>query len=99
MKTVLALNPDRGVSIPGHGSLRKMRVQVPGAKLGKRGGYRCIYRKAHIDEIIYIVILEVYYKGDSEDLSNDAYDTLEVEAAEVLSDPLDVDWEDVAPAV
>jgi len=76
-----------------------MRVQVPAAKLGKRGGYRCIYRKAHIDEIIYIVILEVFYKGVLEDLSDDAYDTLETEAADALNDPLDVDWEDASPAV
>ena len=76
-----------------------MRVQVPAAKLGKRGGYRCIYRKAQIDEIIYIVILEVFYKGDLEDLSGDAYDALAAEAADALSDPLDVDWEDVPPAV
>ena len=49
VKTVLAINPEYGAPVSGHASLRKMRVQLPKARLGKRGGYWCIYRKAHID--------------------------------------------------
>jgi hypothetical protein len=71
-----------------------MRVQVPAARLGKSGGYRCIYRKAHIDEIEYVVFLEIYFKGDQADLSPSAYDLLRDEAESVLRDPLEVDWED-----
>lgn len=77
-----------------------MRVQVPEARIGKSGGYRCIYRKARIDEIDYVVFLEIYFKGDVEDLTGDAYTVLlaEAEAEAVLGDPLAADWED-APVV
>lgn len=73
-----------------------MRVQVPAARLGKRGGYRCIYRKARIDEIEYVVFLDVYFKGDVDDLSAEEYQRLLAEAEAILADPLDVDWEDVS---
>lgn len=95
---MLALNPEYGVPIPGHTGLRKMRVQVPSARLGKRGGYRCIYRKARIDESEYVVFLEVYFKGDFDDLSPNQYALLRQESEDVLRDPLDVDWEDAVPA-
>ncbi len=96
VKLVLAGNSEYGVPVAGHPGLRKMRVQVPAARLGKSGGYRCIYRKAHIDEIEYVVFLEVYYKGDQADLELDTYDLLRAEAEAVLQDPLGVDWEDAA---
>jgi hypothetical protein len=73
-----------------------MRVQVPAARLGKRGGYRCIYRMARIDEIDYVVFLAVYFKGDVDDLAAELYDLLRAEAEEVLGDPIEVDWEDAA---
>jgi hypothetical protein len=95
---VLRGNPEYGVPIPGHSGLRKMRVQVPDARRGKRGGYRCIYRKAHIDEIEYLVFLEVYFKGDLDDLDHDTYERLRQDAAEILSDPLAVDWDDAPPS-
>jgi len=93
---VLAGNPEFGVPVAGHPGLRKMRVQVPAARLGKRGGYRCIYRKARIDEIDYVVFLAVYFKGDVDDLAAELYDLLRAEAEEVLGDPIEVDWEDAA---
>jgi hypothetical protein len=62
--------------------------------MGKSGGYRCIYRKALIDEIEYVVFLAVYFKGKVEDLTEDQYKTLEAEAEEVLKDPLGFVWED-----
>jgi hypothetical protein len=91
---VLAGNPEYGVPIPGHGGLRKMRVALPRLRIGKRGGYRCIYRRARIDEIEYVVFLEIYFKGDVDDLSRAGYAQLASEAARILSDPLSVDWED-----
>mgnify|MGYP006908362815 CR=1 FL=1 len=94
VKAVLSTNPAYGVPVAGHARLRKMRVQVPKARLGKRGGYRCIYRTARIDEIDYVVFLEVYAKNVVADLSDQAYRTLEAEAEDILRDPLEVDWED-----
>lgn len=93
---VLHGNSEYGLPIPGHSGLRKMRIQVPAARLGKRGGYRCIYRKAHIDEIEYVVFLDVYFKGDVEDRSFEQYQRLSAEADAILADPLDVEWEDVS---
>lgn len=93
---VLETNPEYGVPIPGHGSLRKMRVAAPKLKVGKSGGYRLIYRKSRVDEIEYVVFLEVYFKGDVSDLSDQAYRQLAAEAEAILSDPLGVSWEDLA---
>jgi hypothetical protein len=98
VQIVLAGNVDYGVPIPGHSGLRKMRVHVPAARLGKRGGYRCIYRKARIDEIDYVVFLDVFFKGDVEDLNRDQYNRLRAESDEILGDPLGVDWEDASPS-
>lgn len=97
VKTVLAINTEYGVPIPGYGGLRKMRIGIPAARLGKSSGYRCIYRKARIDEIDYLVFLEVYFKGDKADLTAEEFATLEDEAEEILKDPLGVEWEDAAP--
>jgi hypothetical protein len=69
-----------------------MRVRVPGYNVGKSGGYRLIYRAKEIDEATYVVYLETYSKGDCEDLDNDEYKVLVVEAEAVLSQPLLYDW-------
>lgn len=94
VKQLLSINPEYGQPVKGHGHLRKMRIHVPTARMGKSGGYRCIYRKALIDEIEYVVFLAVYFKGKVEDLTEDQYKTLEAEAEEVLKDPLGFVWED-----
>ncbi len=91
---VLSINPEYGVAIARHGGLRKMRVALPRLRIGKRGGYRCIYRRARIDEIEYVVFLEIFYKGDVDDLSRAVYAQLASEAERILSDPLSVDWVD-----
>lgn len=91
---VLAINPTYGDPIPDHPHLRKMRIQLRRLRIGKSGGYRCIYRKARIDEVEHIVFLEVYFKGDIEDLSRHQYTRLDEEGAAILADPLSVDWED-----
>jgi mRNA-degrading endonuclease RelE of RelBE toxin-antitoxin system len=95
---ILTLTPERGLSIPGHSKLRKMRVNIPKLSLGKSGGYRLIYRQAKVDEIRYISMLEVYYKGDCEDLSKSEYQTLLSESDDILANYLDYEWRD-APKI
>ena len=91
---VLRLNPDYGVSIPGHPQLRKMRLMVPGLASGKSGGYRLIYRKQQQDEMLLVVFLETYFKGDREDLNIVEYRRLQEESDLILKNPLDFDWTD-----
>jgi hypothetical protein len=91
---VLSLNPAYGQLVPGTKGLRKMRLRVPGLNVGKSGGYRLIYCTDIVDEVPHIVLLETYFKGDKEDLTKAAYDELSAVAEEILSDPLNYDWED-----
>lgn len=90
IQKVLILQPDRGVPIPGHSKLRKVRVGVPG--IGKSGGYRLIYRQALIEETIYISLLEIFFKSESADLSKKEYDTLLSESNNILENHLRFDW-------
>jgi len=90
---VLRLNPHFGVSIPRFHLLRKMRLRVPGLNVGKSGGYRLIYRAMEMDEAVYVVFMETYFKGDYEDLEHDAYKALVNESAAILSQPMLHDWE------
>ena len=94
VKTVVRLNPDYGAPIPGRDGLRKMRLRAPGLNAGKSGGYRLIYRKVLMEEVVYILFLDIYFKGDKEDLSNDAYVTLMNEAENLLDRLLEIPWED-----
>jgi len=93
VQKVLRLNPDYGVSLSGFPLLRKMRVKVPSLNVGKSGGYRLIYREMEMDEAIHVVLLETYFKGDSEDLSHGEYETLIIEAEAILSQPITHDWD------
>lgn len=89
----LRLNPNYGVVIPGFHHLRKMRLRAPGLNVGKSGGYRLIYRVEEMDEALYCIFLETYFKGECEDLSRQDYKALEAEAAHILSQPMLFDWE------
>ena len=73
--------------------LRKMRLQAAGLNVGKSGGNRLIYRAKEMDEAMYIVFLETYFKGDCEDLSQDDYKLLATEAEAILSAPILHDWD------
>lgn len=95
---VLSLNPTFGQQVPGTNGLRKMRLRVPGLNAGKSGGYRLIYRNEVVDEVMHIVLLETYFKGDQEDLTKTEYNDLSALAEEILSNPLDVEWEDFPEA-
>lgn len=63
----LATHPEAGKVIPGSGGLRKVRWAAKGH--GKRGGMRVIYFWWMTDE--KILLLDVYAKGDQEDLAAD----------------------------
>lgn len=91
---VLALNPQFGVVVPGHASLRKMRLQLPSLKIGKRGGYRRVYASRRVDEFIYVLIVALYFKGDMEDLAHTEYATAERTAESILGRVLDFEWSD-----
>lgn len=94
VKKVLRLNPDYGTPIPKFSHLRKMRIHLPHMNMGKSGGYRLIYRKVVLEEVIRILFLETYFKGDQEDLPHDAYQTLLNDSETVLNDSLSYDWEE-----
>ncbi len=93
VQQVLRLNPEYGVEVSGFAPLRKMRVAVPALKLGKSGGYRTIYRVQLIDEIKYVVFLQLYFKGDVEDLSAAEYRATLLESERILANVLDFNWE------
>lgn len=93
LRQVLRLNPEYGVSIPGHPDLRKMRVSVPGLNVGKSGGYRLVYRAKEMDEAVHIVFLDTWFKGDCEDLSKSTYDDLASAAEAILAQPTLYDWD------
>jgi len=88
----LRLNPFYGVSIPGFHDLRKMRLRVPGYNVGKRDGYRLIYRAREMDQAIHVVFLETYAKSDCADLTHHDYKLLAHEAEAILAQPLLRDW-------
>src|SRR5438876_9541072 len=60
-------SPERGKLIRGCGGLRKIRVADPKRQRGKRGGARVIY--LHLAEADWIFLLDIYAKGEKEDLS------------------------------
>jgi hypothetical protein len=61
----LVVHPDAGKTIPGSGGLRKLRWRAKGH--GKRGGVRVIYFWWMADE--KILLLDIYAKGEQENLS------------------------------
>lgn len=66
---VLLEAPDRGLVIPGCGGLRKIRLADPRRGKGKRGGARVIY--LHVPEVDWIYLLDIYSKGEKDDLAPD----------------------------
>lgn len=94
VRKVLKLNPDFGKVIPRYHGLRKMRVNVPELAIGKRGGYRLIYRNRTMDQTMHVVLLTVYFKGDDSDLNDMEYKELDEMAERILSKPMAFDWTD-----
>jgi len=91
---VLTCNPDYGISVSRFGSLKKMRIAIPKFHLGKSGGYRLIYSKTIIGQVVYVVFLSVYFKSDISDLNNSTYSHLVDLSKEIFNDPLSYAWED-----
>ncbi len=60
-------NPGCGAVMPGCGGLRKIRLTDPQRSKGKRGGARVIY--LHIPEASCILLLDMYDKGEKENLA------------------------------
>ncbi|NLE39642.1 MAG: type II toxin-antitoxin system RelE/ParE family toxin [Pirellulaceae bacterium] len=60
-------NPRKGDVMPGCGGLRKLRIADPKRQKGKRGGARVIYLP--IPEANQFLMLDVYGKGDKDDLT------------------------------
>jgi hypothetical protein len=63
----LIANPRKGDVMPGCGGLRKLRVADPERQKGKRGGARVIY--LHIAEAEQFLMLDIYGKGEKDDLT------------------------------
>lgn len=74
-------HPQLGDVIPGTGGLWKIRVALPGK--GTRGGGRIIY--IWLKETSEIVLLWMYSKGASEDLTSKEKKALAALAAEIKS--------------
>ncbi|MBV9848566.1 MAG: toxin [Armatimonadetes bacterium] len=65
----LLQNSARGDVMPGCGGLRKVRWPDPRRGKGKRGGLRLIY--LHVPEAETVVLLDVYDKDETDDLTQD----------------------------
>jgi len=72
LQAALVGRPDAGAIIPGSGGIRKIRWSASGR--GKRGGARIIYYWATEQE--RILMLFIYAKNESDDLSADQLKTL-----------------------
>ena len=60
-------NPAAGEVMPGCRGLRKIRLSDPRRGKGKRGGARVIY--LHVPEADWILLLDIYDKGEKDDLT------------------------------
>ncbi len=60
---------EAGAVMPGCGGLRKMRVADSGRGKGKRSGGRLIY--LHVPEAKQFLLLDLYRKGEQEDLTTE----------------------------
>ncbi len=63
----LLKDPESGDVMPGCGGLRKLRIPDARRGKGKRGGIRVIY--LHVPEAHVIYMMDIYGKGEQEDLS------------------------------
>ena len=72
LQATLVERPKAGPVIPGSGGIRKLRWSASGR--GKRGGARVIYYWA--TEQDHLLMLLIYAKNESEDLTQDQIKTL-----------------------
>src|SRR5271157_2779628 len=76
--------PDKGTPMPGCGGLRKIRTPDPRRGKGTRGGARVIY--LHVPEANVIFQMDIYGKGEQEDLSADQKKVLKALAEQYKRD-------------
>ena len=74
LQNELMQDPERGAVMPDCGGLRKLRAADSRKRRGKRGGSRVIY--LHVPEVDWIYLLDIYGKGEQEDLTPDEKKTL-----------------------
>jgi mRNA-degrading endonuclease RelE of RelBE toxin-antitoxin system len=74
-------DPGKGAPIPGCGGIRKLRTPDPRRGKGKRGGIRVIYLVVPETNVIYL--MDIYGKGEQEDLSADQKAVLKRLAAQL----------------
>jgi putative transcriptional regulator len=67
LQKYLIANPQMGDVMPGCGGLRKLRIADAKRHKGKRGGARVIY--LHIPEAAQFLMIDIYSKGDKDDLT------------------------------
>jgi hypothetical protein len=67
LQRALIAIPQKGDVMPGCGGLRKLRIADPKRQKGKRGGARVIY--LHIPEADQFLMLDIYGKGEKDDLT------------------------------
>lgn len=72
LQAILVGHPKAGPVVPGSGGIRKLRWSASGR--GKRGGARVIYYWA--TEQDHLLMLFIYTKNESEDLTRDQIKTL-----------------------
>ena len=84
----LTANPEKGRVMPGCGGLRKVRIADPRRQKGKRGGARVIY--LHIPEVDQFLMLDIYGKGEKEDLTSAERKRLRAFAQEYKTKIIDV---------
>lgn len=78
----LIYNPDSATVIPGFNNIKKLRAGIPDV-VGKRKGLRFL---CHIDRDKGIILpLEIWSKGDKEDLSKKEMKAINKELEELLS--------------
>lgn len=65
----ISLRPDEGTPVKDAGILRKLRVKFVSRRIGKRGGLRVIYYFDEENNTVWP--LDVYFKGEKEDLTAD----------------------------
>lgn len=71
----VSVGPHLGTPISHAGILRKLRVKFVSRRLGKRSGLRVIYYYDEQNEEVWL--LDVYYKGDKDDLTPSEVQELE----------------------
>lgn len=91
---ILKVDPFRGSPISSSSSaqssknrsLRKMQVHSKAAKRGANKGFRLVYNIQRDKDTFHVNLLQVYFKGDKEDLTSAEYARLEKILVEIERD-------------